>query len=220
MRSAVVFFCTGIFLANVDCSPARALPSRSPLPKLPSDPSAVTSSEFQTVELRTQDIRDGLSKVYPKTKNFSPKTIGDIFLACLDKNDFSTDDATIAASKPTCMALGIFPANSLKFEPIIDEIIRLVSLRLNPQSAGPTPTNAILKEFAHLEQQIVDTWSALLNDGYILAIAKSEAQTSPTHKTVQGSEEEVTVLRKRTDGLVKRAFNERDSILEYFTRWY
>lgn len=195
MRFAVVYFCIGTFLVNVDSSPVGVLSSRSPLPKLPSDPSAVESSDSQTVELRNQDIRDGLAKVYPETKDFSTKTIGDIFLACLDKNDFSTDDVTIAASKPKCMALGIFPASSLKIGPIIDEVIRLVSIRFNTQSAGRREMDEMLKEPAQLEQRIVDTWSAILNDGYMLA--KASLPAFPIHKPMQEFGGKVTALRKR-----------------------
>jgi hypothetical protein len=196
MRFPVLFFCIGTFLAKVDSSPAGVLSSRSPQPKLPSD--------LQNVQLRDKYIREGLAKLHPAIKNFSTKTIRDIFLECLDKNDFSTDDSMTAASKPKCMALGIFPPSSLKLEPITDEIIRLVSGQLNTRSAGRIEMDQMFKEPAQLEKRIVDIWSALMNDGYMLAKASTASQTSPIHKAMQNIGNKVTTLRKRTSTLTRR----------------
>jgi hypothetical protein len=102
-----------------------------------------------------------------------------------------------AASQPKCMALGIFPTSYLKLGPIIDEIIRPGAAQFNTQSAGQTETNEMLKESVELEQRIVDTWSALLNNGYMLARGSVTEQASPMHKFMQGFRNKVTALRKR-----------------------
>jgi hypothetical protein len=202
MRFSVLSFFIGIFLVSVNSSPVALFPSQIPPLQLSSIPSTVTLSDPLTVELRNQDIRDGLAKVHPTTKNLSTKTISNIFLTCLENNDFSTNDATTAATQPQCMALGVFPASSLKLGPIIDEIVRLASVRLNIQSAGRSELNETSKESAELGQRIVDIWSALLNDGYMLAKASAAAPAPRIHKEMQDLWRKATALRKRSAAIV------------------
>jgi hypothetical protein len=192
MRLRILFFSIAILISSVNSSPFIAGSSQSP--DLVSYP--------PTVGIRDQDIRDGLAKATPEltdtSNNLSTETIRDKFLSCLDKNDFSTDDATTAASKPKCMALGIFPATSLKLETVIDEIIELDSMHLNTKE-----TNKMLKGSTELKRRILDIWSTILYDGYKLA--KTDASPSPTFtvdKVVQNFQGYVTALRRRM--LMKR----------------